>query len=217
MSLNKHSEFQGEFMSMLILDRDVQEEIQKPRELDGLAKYDEVWEGVTIVMSLPDIVHQRLVQGFSFSLQSLYGWPSPHEVFPGTNVSDRITDWKQNYREPDVLVYLQGNPAVFCGTHWCGGPDFLIEIMSPSGESRDKLPFYASVNTREVLVIDRDPWQLELYQLHNGAMVLSGQSDISNGVVLTSSVMPVSFQLISGQPRPHIQVRQTVTGQSWTI
>ena len=204
-------------MTMLILNPDVQAEIQNHRKANGLDKYDEVWEGVTVVMPLPNDEHQEIVVTICHVFLLALGWPCPHQLRAGINLSDRIYDWTSNYREPDVAIYLAGNPATNYGTHWCGGPDFLIEIMSPSGESRDKLPFYASVNTREVLVIDRDPWQLELYQLQNGAMILSGQSDVNNGVVLSSSVLPVSFQLIGGQPRPQIQVRQTVTGQTWTV
>ena len=30
------------------------------------------------------------------------------EAFPGVNVSDRSDDWTQNYREPDVAVFLEG-------------------------------------------------------------------------------------------------------------
>jgi Uma2 family endonuclease len=63
---------------------------------------------------------------------------------------------------PDVVVALAGGQAKDCGTHWCSGPDFVVEIRSPSEDPRDKLDFYAAVGTREVLVIDRDPWALEL-------------------------------------------------------
>ena len=116
-----------------------------------------------------------------------------------------------------MVVYLQGNPATNHGTHWVGGPDFLIEIAFPNDRCRDKLSFYASINTHEVLIVDRDQWQLELYRLQGGAIVLVGTSDLTGQANLVSSVMPVSFRLIPGVSRPQIEVTQTATGQAWAV
>ena len=60
-------------------------------------------------------------------------------IFPGCNVSDRPKRWKKNYRCPDVAVFLPGNPAEDRETHWFGGPDFAVEILSPYDRSREKL------------------------------------------------------------------------------
>ena len=79
-----------------------------------------------------------------------------------------------------------------------------------------ELDFYAKVNTREVMIVDRDPWSVELYQLQNGKMVLVGKSDPTNQVVLTSAALPLTFQLRAGTPRPTILVTHTTTGQTWT-
>src|SRR5438552_295414 len=57
--------------------------------------------------------------------------PEEGLVFPGCNVTDRETNWKKNYRCPDVAVFLKGNLAQDRDTHWYGGPDFAIEIVSP--------------------------------------------------------------------------------------
>ncbi len=109
------------------------------------------------------------------------------------------------------------DPANNCHSHYCGGPDFLLEICTKDDRSRDKLPFYASVNTREVLIIDRDPWALELYQLQNGQLVKVGESSLAQPNVLTSSVLPVAFRLIPGENRPGIEVTQAGTGQTWIV
>jgi hypothetical protein len=71
------------------------------------------------------------------------------------------------------------------------------------------------VNTREVLIVDREPWAVELYQLKGGKLVLAGKSD-ANSAVLTSGAMPLSFQLQAGAPRPTILVTHTGTEQTWT-
>ena len=54
--------------------------------------------------------------------------------------------------------------------------------------SREKLDFYAKVGTREVLILDRDPWSLELYALrrdrmHFKAKTVPGGEPITSGVV----------------------------------
>ena len=83
-------------------------------------------------------------------------------------MSDREEGWKENYRIPDMVFYSESNPAKACVTHLCGGPDFALEVVSPGDRSREKLGFYASVGTREVLLLDRKPWSLELFRLVGG-------------------------------------------------
>ncbi len=200
-------------MPMLVCDPDVISEFETEREASGLDKYDEVWEGVPVIMSLPNNEHQLMVGGIAFAVQSAFGWPCEHQILPGANVSDHVDDWKSNYRAPDVAVYLDGNPAVDCGTHWCGGPDFLTEIISPGDPTREKLPFYESVNVREVLIVDRDPWRLELYQRQNGKLVLADTSSLDQPNVLTSSVLPVTFRLVNGPTRPQIEIVHQSSGQ----
>jgi Uma2 family endonuclease len=80
----------------------------------------------------------------------------------------------KDYRCPDAMIYLRGNPAQNRGTHWYGGPDVAVEIVSPGDRSYEKLDFYAAVNTREVLIVDRKPWVLTLFRIQNGAMVEVG-------------------------------------------
>src|SRR5688500_17695917 len=115
--------------------------------------------------ALPNNEHQNLVMRLGVPFAAVVNWEAGDSVPPGANVSARVAGWKQNYRCPDVVVALAGGRAQDCGTHWCGGPDFVVEIRSPSEDPRDKLDFYAAVGTREVLVIDRDPWGLELFRL----------------------------------------------------
>ncbi len=204
-------------MSAMILDKDLEFQLIARRAAHGLDKHDEVWDGDYLFMPLPNDVHQDIVNRFSQLMLVLFGWNSPDYVAPGVNISDRPQNWRENYRCPDFVVYLQGNPAVNHETFWHGGPDFLVEVVSEDDRSRDKLPFYASVSTREVLIIDRDPWTIELYQLQNGSLVLIGESTIATPTILPSGVLPVSFQLIPGSHRPGIKVSQVGSNQSWII
>ena len=46
-----------------------------------------------------------------------------------------------------------------------GGPDAVFEIRSPGDESYEKLPFYAALGVREIVIIPRDLKKPELYTL----------------------------------------------------
>jgi Uma2 family endonuclease len=139
------------------------------------------------------------------------------KVLPGVNVSDRLRDWTKNYRCPDVAVRLEGGRAEVRENYWLGGPDFLVEVVSPDDQTHEKLPFYESIGTREVLVVDRRPWTLLLYRLTDGKLVEAGRSTLENGANLSSEVVPLSFCLIAGQTRPQIEVAQINAGQRWVI
>jgi Uma2 family endonuclease len=203
-------------MPVMILDPMLEQRIRTERQDQEMSQYDEVWEGVLVVAPLPNTEHQRIVQRLSLPFSSLIDWDQGSQVLPGVNVSDRDADWLKNYREPDLVVYLATNPAKDKGTHWIGGPDLAVEIVSPGEDPHHKLAFYAKVNTRELLIIDRDPWQLELYHLNGGKLILQGHADATNGVVLTSEVLPLTFHLKAGTQRPTIVVTHMVTKETWT-
>src|SRR5438309_632641 len=118
--------------SMIVLDAFVCNDlIRKRRELEQ-DRYDEVWDGVYILMPDPNIEHQDIATGLSTILRIVIDWTGLGKVYQGCNVSDRVEQWEHNYRRPDLTVYLNENPAVACGTHYRGGPDFAVEIISPN-------------------------------------------------------------------------------------
>jgi Uma2 family endonuclease len=137
-------------------------------------------------------------------------------VYPRINLTDRDVHWMSNYREPDLAVYLATNPAKNRGSHWVGGPDLAVEIVSPGEDPRAKLDFYAKVQTRELLIVDRDPWKLELYRLETGKLVSVGKSVEASGGILLSDVLPLSFELQEGVTRPTIRITHVATKQVWT-
>jgi Uma2 family endonuclease len=203
-------------MTVLIRDPDLAAEVKKARAETDADRYTEVWNGVVVMPAVPNNEHQKIVTRLCVPFSSVIDWEAGDAVLPGANVSDRTPDWKENYRCPDVVVALAGGRAKDCGTHWCGGPDLVVEIQSPSDEPRDKLDFYAAVGCREVLVIDRDPWALELYRLDGGELRSVGRSDEANPTELSSGVLPLTFHLRPGSPRPAVVVTHPATGQTWT-
>jgi Uma2 family endonuclease len=203
-------------MPVLILDPWYAEQIRTKRQTESPNARDEVWDGVLVMPPLPNIEHQIMVTDLSLAFAAVIDRAAGDLALAGANVSDRNKDWENNYREPDVLVVLHTNPAKNRGTHWVGGPDLAVEIVSPGEDPRQKLDFYAKVKTREVLVIDRDPWAVELYRLKRGKLVLVGKSDLADPAVLASAALPLTFQLKAGKPRPTILVSHTANKQTWT-
>lgn len=203
-------------MSVLILDPMLASEYRNDREREGLDFRDEVWDGVLVVPPNPNNEHQRLVLGLVVPFATLIDRDNGDQALPGANVSDREHGWKHNYRIPDVVVCLAGGAAKDCGTHFHGGPDLAVEIVSPGEDPLAKLDFYAKVGTRELIVLNRKPWALELYQLFAGRLVPAGRSEAAKSVVLASSVLPLTFELRDAVPRPIVVVTHTVTGLTWT-
>jgi len=204
-------------MTTIITDPSLEETLKAQRCLTGADRYDEVWEGTSMMAPFPNDEHQQIVSRMSAILEDVVGWHGLGEVRPGVNVSDREEDWTQNYRVPDVAVFLRDGEARNCGTHWFGGPDFVVEVISPDDQTREKLPFYEKVAARELLLVDRDPWSLELLRLHEGTLAQVGNSSFEKPNVLASDVVPLTFRLIAGNPRPQIEVTQADGGKQWLV
>lgn len=203
-------------MPVMIYDPVLEQEIRTARDKCDAGRRDEVWDGVLVVPPQANNEHQRIVSRLTAAISAVIDWDAGDQVLPGANVSDRDAGWKQNYRCPDVVVYLASNKSKDSDTHWVGGPDIAVEITSPGEDPRLKLDFYAKVKTRELLIVDRDPWAVELYQLRRGKLVSAGMSDAATSAVLASGVLPLTFQLRAGTPRPTILLTHTGTGQTWT-
>jgi Uma2 family endonuclease len=92
-----------------------------------------------------------------------------------------------------------------------------VEVVSPGDRSRQKLPFYASVGTRELLVVDREPWQLELYRLEGGQLALVRTATVENEAILQTRVIPFRFSLRAVTGRPVLQVEHVPSRQEWRV
>lgn len=187
-------------MALMVLDSTVEERLKAERAASGGDRFDEVWEGVYMMAPLANNEHQDVQFELAAALRQAIGPDTPVRVQAGANVSDREDDWKHNYRCPDVVIVFPGGAARDCGTHWCGGPDFCVEIASPGDRSRDKLAFYAAVGVRELLIVDRAPWSLELFRLADGRLEAVGRIDPTGAATLTSEVVAVSFRVLAAAP-----------------
>jgi len=203
-------------MPTLVNDPRVEETLLAERRRSGLDKYDEVWDGVYVMAPLANNEHADIQTKLAIILGTLITFCGLGRVHAGANVSDQENDWTRNYRCPDVLVFLNGNKAEDRLTHWFGGPDFAVEVASRGDQSREKIDFYAGVGVRELLIVDRDPWQLELFRLIDGWLRSSVIATAANSLIVESQVVPISLQLIAGAKRPVIAVTAR-DGQSWSI
>ncbi|TWT97328.1 Uma2 family endonuclease [Neorhodopirellula pilleata] len=180
--------------SLMINDPIVADQLIAERKARRADRFDEVWDGVYMMSPIANNEHQSLATQLSAAICAIVDWQDLGKTFTGANVSDRPTDWTKNYRVPDVLVFSAQTNAEDRHSHWFGGPEFAIEVVSPGDRTLDKLDFYAEVGTRELLVIDRDPWQLTLYR-----------STRENGPDSPSRLKPVTVNTFS-QP-VHIELQ----------
>jgi Uma2 family endonuclease len=183
-------------MSLVIRDESISRALIEERRASGLDRYDEVWEGVYVMSPMANNEHQRLVTDIAAVIKTVFDWKGLGQTLAGANVSDRRESWTENYRVPDVLVLRGDSSAVDCETHWFGGPDLAIEVVSPGERVLDKLEFYARVGTNELLIIDRQPWKLTLYRRCSGTkMDQIAEFSRDNPVVFQSEVVSIRFSI----------------------
>lgn len=204
-------------MPIVVRDQYSRQRLRETRIVQGSDRLDEVWAGTYVLMPMPDDMHQDIVGGISTALSQVIQFSGKGQVRAGTNVSDRTPHWFENYRCPDVAAMLKNGVAINCKTYWLNGPDFLVEVISPDDGALEKIPFYSQVGVRELLVIDRYPWKLELYR-HDGEFLRSvGVATVENGAWICSEVVGLKFRLVEGLERPVIEVQTLDESQQWRI
>ena len=124
----------------------------------------ELIDGRIYYMAPPNTKHQRLVHFFDREIgsyiQSREGecevFPAPFAVFLNKN--------EKNYVEPDISVICDPSKLDDEGCH--GAPDWIIEIVSPGGKSRDsmtKLFKYRTAGVREYWIVDSEKQMVTVY------------------------------------------------------
>ena len=160
----------------------------------GLDRWDEMWDGVLHMTPAPSLEHQRILDEMIVFLQ-----PHLRTTGRGRLVSSvNVFGTGDNYRIPDLTFIAAGRQHVLHeeGIRG-GGPDAVIEIRSPEDETYEKLPFYAAIGTREVVVVDRDTKRPEIYRLA-GQQFVALQQDADGW--LGAETMKVRFRMIDAQP-----------------
>jgi Uma2 family endonuclease len=130
------------------------------RRRDGLDSRDEVWEGVLHVVPPTTSRHQLVQRDLVFALARIVE-PLGLEVCWELSVYPKDT----NYRIPDITV-VRREAIQNIG---CSSAELVVEVLSSSDESRDKLPFYAAQQVGEVWLVDPITRATEVYVLRGGA------------------------------------------------
>src|SRR5215510_3785672 len=151
---------------------DVTDEELSWRRTTGIDRWDEVWDGVWYMTPAPTLKHQRIVDDIVVFLKPLLKSRRRGLLVAGINVLQHAEGWI-NYRIPDLTFVATGRERIL---HEDGvraaGPDAVIEIRSPGDDTYEKLPFYAAIGTREVVIVDRDTKVIEVGRLTAGEFAL---------------------------------------------
>ena len=202
---------------MLIENPRLEEELKEQRKAWALTITTKFWEGVYFMAPPADNDHQKLVAGLTFasmtsSMRLAWGRSSPGSIWPAPVKIGRTI-----IRAPDVVIILASGTAQDQKTCYRGAADFVVEITSPRDRTYEKIPFYGRQGVRELLIVDRQSWTLELYRNQGNGLEKAGQSETQRGDVLSSGVVPLEFRLLPGQPRPRIEVTHVETRRQWMV
>lgn len=134
-------------------------------------KRAELIDGEMYMMAPPGTRHQRLVQKFTYEIESYIRqhngecevFPAPFAVFLN---KDDIT-----YVEPDISVICDSSKLDEKGCH--GAPDWIIEIVSPRSKQMDyfkKLFVYRAAGVKEYWIVDPIKEIVVVYQFEKQRM-----------------------------------------------
>jgi Uma2 family endonuclease len=133
-------------MPTLILDPPpyLFEELLEHRRRMGADRHDEVWKGVYHMVPGPNGPHSFTAQKLAVLLDAPARAAGMH-VGMEFNVGESVDD----FRVPDLGVHREQG----FGT-WAHTAAIVVEILSPTDEAWQKLPFYAEHHVDELLFVD---------------------------------------------------------------
>lgn len=175
----------------------------------GLAPRDEVWEGELHMVPPPHGDHGRLNDHLA-----LFFLPHWEQLGQGVTYSEAGVrrpgsgqigvlgeSVPADYRTPDRSFLCPERQHLFQGGWIVGGPDAVLEIVSPGDETREKLPFYRDVGVREVILIDRDTRRVEVLRAGTaGWEPVTAAADGSLGSALLGTRFRVEAPARPGRP-----------------
>lgn len=161
-------------------------------EWDDNVRY-ELYSGVPVAQASPSSTHQDISGEIYFQLKGyLRGkkcrvYYAPIDVRLFEEEGDRPED-VDYVLQPDLLVVCDENKIDRRGVH--GGPDLVIEILSPSSARYDKLikfKLYQSAGVKEYWIVDPVTRSVCVYALKDGTyqagILYSGGTRVPVGVL----------------------------------
>jgi len=120
------------------------EELLEQRRRMGADRHDEVWDGVYHMVPGPNAPHSFAAQRLAVLLDAPARAAGLH-VGMEFNLGVGIHD----FRVPDLGVHRELRSGV-----WVPTAAIVVEILSPTDETWQKLPFYARRGVDELLIVD---------------------------------------------------------------
>lgn len=172
-------------------------ELVEERRRKGIDRFDEVWEGVLHMVPPPAESHGSILVGLSAKLAPVAERLGGRLVIgPGLRPPG---SGDKNYRAPD-LVYLGPGEERLINEGWIdGGPSVVFEVRSPRDETYEKLPFYAMLGVREVVVIERDTRRPEVFRLA-GKSYVAVAADPEGRVPVEALRVRLAAREVDGRP-----------------
>ncbi len=174
---------------MQVLFLDAPQAVLDERRRLGLDRRDEVWNGVLHVVPPPGGPHQRLSTAFLIAVGPVAAGRGlvPHAETGLYQTGD-------DYRVPDQL-YCHPEHLSERGAE---GAELVVEVRSDGDETYRKLPFFAAVGVREVLVLHPRDRTAELFRAVDGEL-RPVSPDPEGG--LRCDVLDVHLRTVDGQLR----------------
>jgi hypothetical protein len=168
---------------------------------------------------MPDPDDQRLrIQLFFVEVfQTCFEFKELGKVTPAPTLGGRLLELGSSVPRPILAYHSATNTTPDRGPAPHDAPDFLLELDMKTEELGKTLALYASIGTKEVLLIERDPWKFERYDIKRGRLRMTGVAYPGHTYALGSEVLPLTFALLRGRPRPKIRVTNVETGQQWVF
>lgn len=173
---------------MNALMRDPAPEMLEERRRLGHDRLDEVWDGVLHMVPPPGATHQSFARTLFLFLHARVR--DGYQIFYEFGLY--LSADKSNYRVPDLVVAADADIAER-GVE--KRAELVIEVLSKNDMSRDKLPFYAACNVKEVWLVDPKTREHEIYVLR-GHQYFAATPD--RGGITHAPLFALDFQTIDG-------------------
>ena len=162
---------------------------------ETIARYD-ILDGEMVMAPAPIFRHQ-VTSGNIYTPVCAFVTEQGLGVVAYSPVDVMIQTEPLRTRQPDVL-YVGNENRHIIGEMVHGGPDLVIEILSPGNSRRDsesKLEDYASIAVKECWLVSPEAGTVEVLSLVDGAwkrLSLRGLGDDVSSEVLADLELPVS-------------------------
>ena len=181
-------------MAAIVLDRDLEKALIRRRRATGADRFDEVWDGMYVMAPNADNEHFDLVGRNRVQFRHQVGVARPQN-----RSSQRGSEHYGSLGEVDEELSLPRSGRFLPGqSERHGNPLDRRVPTSPSRSSALTIALARSLDStprsgvKELLLVGRKPWSLELYRLTNGELKLVDKVMPDPAQSLTSQVLPHS-------------------------